>query len=36
MSINEHMRFKIGHSLTQLRTSFQSKMKIITFKTLTK
>ena len=33
---NEHIRFKSGHSLTQLRTGFQSKMKSITFKTLTK
>lgn len=33
---NEHVRFKNGHALTQLRTSFQSKMKCITFDALTK
>ncbi len=33
---NEHVRFKNGHALTQLRTSFQSKMKSVTFKPLTK
>lgn len=32
MFIIEHIRFESGHLVTQLRTSFQSKMKIITFR----
>lgn len=36
MFIYEQFVFKSGHVVTQLRTSFQSKMKCITFDTLTK
>lgn len=36
MFINEQVALKNGHELTQLRTSFQSKMKCVTFDSLTK